>query len=233
MRESILRDKWQQLRQLMARYRCRRELHPKGFTILELLVVTVIIGTLSTMAAPPLQRAREMAQVSRAIAEIGIISSELAIYFEINFTLPASLAGIERASLLDPWGLPYMYVPLTGPGSWGLPGRTSSRCRSTPTSTWAAPDRTVRVNLRSPQRTARTTSSGPGTEVLSASPRISNTINMDEADRMRFELEHFRTKLGLANRQAVPSGAPSFRRQRCRSSPIYTSGHRFSLRAPN
>ena len=117
MRESILRDKWQQLRQLMARYRSRRKLHPKGFTILELLVVTVIIGTLSTMAAPPLQRAREMAQVSRAIAEIGIISSELAIYFEINFTLPASLAGIERASLLDPWGMPYMYVPLTGPGA--------------------------------------------------------------------------------------------------------------------
>ena len=117
MRESILRNKWQQLRQLMARYRCRRELHPKGFTILELLVVTVIIGTLSTLAAPPLQRAREMAQVSRAIAEIRIISSELAIYFEINFTLPASLAGIERASLLDPWGLPYMYVPLTGPGA--------------------------------------------------------------------------------------------------------------------
>ena len=103
----------------MARYRSRRELHPKGFTILELLVVTVIIGTLSTMAAPPLQRAREMAQVSRAIAEIRIISSELAIYFEINFTLPASLAGIERASLLDPWGLPYMYVPLTGPGAGG------------------------------------------------------------------------------------------------------------------
>ena len=100
----------------MARYRSRRELHRKGFTILELLVVTLIIGTLSTMAAPTLQRAREMAQVSRAIAEIGIISSELAIYFEINFTLPASLAGIERASLLDPWGLPYMYVPLTGPG---------------------------------------------------------------------------------------------------------------------
>ena len=101
----------------MARYRSRRELHPKGFTILELLVVTVIIGTLSTLAAPPLQKAREMAQVSRAIAEIAIISSELAIYFEINFTLPASLAGIERASLLDPWGLPYMYVPLIGPGA--------------------------------------------------------------------------------------------------------------------
>ena len=103
----------------MARYRSRRELHPKGFTILELLVVTVIIGTLSTIAAPPLQRARDMAQVSRAIAEIRILSSELAIYIEINFTPPVSLAAIDRAALLDPWGNPYMYVPLTGPSATG------------------------------------------------------------------------------------------------------------------
>ena len=98
----------------MARYRSRRELHKKGFTILELLVVTVIIGTLSTLAAPPLQRARDMAQVGRAIAEIRIISSELAIYMEINFEPPVSLAAIDRAALLDPWGNPYMYVPLAG-----------------------------------------------------------------------------------------------------------------------
>ena len=103
----------------MARYRSRRELHPKGFTILELLVVTVIIGTLSTLAAPPLQRARDMAQVGRAIAEIRIISSELAIYMEINFVPPVSLAAIDRAALLDPWGNPYMYVPLNGPSATG------------------------------------------------------------------------------------------------------------------
>lgn len=66
------------------------------------------------MAAPSLQRAREMAQVGRAIAEISIISSELAIYIEINFGPPVSLAAIDRASLLDPWGNPYMYVRLTG-----------------------------------------------------------------------------------------------------------------------
>ena len=110
----MLRHKWQQLRQLMARYRSRRELPPKGFTILELLVVTVIIGTLSTLAAPPLQRARDMALVGRAIAEIRIISSELAIYIEINFEPPVSLAAIDRAALLDPWGNPYMYTPLAG-----------------------------------------------------------------------------------------------------------------------
>ena len=71
-------------------------------------MVTVIIGTLSSMAAPSLQRAREQAQVGAAIAEIAILQSELAVYIEINFGPPVSLAAIDRAGLIDPWGFPYV-----------------------------------------------------------------------------------------------------------------------------
>ena len=98
----------------MARYRVWSEDPPPGFTLLELLVVTMIIGTLSTMAAPALQRAREMAQVGAAIAELRIIDTELAIYIEINFEPPANLAMIDRASLIDPWGYAYVYQSLVG-----------------------------------------------------------------------------------------------------------------------
>jgi len=102
------------MRQLMALYRARRARNVTGFTIIELLVVTMIIGTLSSMAAPRLQGMRERAQIVRATADIRIISSELIAYIAINFTPPVSLAAIERASLLDPWGNPYMYVSLSG-----------------------------------------------------------------------------------------------------------------------
>jgi prepilin-type N-terminal cleavage/methylation domain-containing protein len=101
---------------LIERYRSRFEIPQAGFTLLELLMVTVIIGTLSTMAAPSLQRAREQAQVAAAIAEIAILQSELAIYIEINFGPPVSLAAIDRAGLIDPWGYPYVYRVVTGPG---------------------------------------------------------------------------------------------------------------------
>ncbi len=114
MRESILRHKWQQLGQLMGRCRSGREALRAGFTFLELLLVTVIIGTLATMVAPSLERARERAQVAATIANIRIMEAELAIYIEINFGPPASLAEIGRASLLDPWGNPYEYNALTG-----------------------------------------------------------------------------------------------------------------------
>ncbi len=103
----------------MARYRTWSEDPPPGFTLLELLVVTLIIGTLSTMAARSLQRAREQAQVGAAIAELRIIQSELAIYIEINFGPPVSLAAIDRAGLIDPWGYTYIYNPLTGSGAAG------------------------------------------------------------------------------------------------------------------
>ena len=101
----------------MAHFRTWREDPPPGFTLLELLVVTVIIGTLSTMVAPSLQRAREMAEVAAASSEIRIIEAELTIYWQDNFVFPASLAAINRAGLLDPWGYTYIYNPLTGPSS--------------------------------------------------------------------------------------------------------------------
>ena len=104
------------MHQRVARYRRWSENPSAGFSILELLVVTVIIGTLSTMVAPSLQRAREQAQVGAAAIEIRVIEAELAIYFEINFALPVSLAAIDRAGMVDPWGYPYIYVVVTGPG---------------------------------------------------------------------------------------------------------------------
>ena len=79
-------------------------------------MVTVIIGTLSSMAAPSLQRAREQAQVGAAISEIRIIEAELSIYIEITFGPPVSLAAIDRAGLVDPWGYPYVYNVVSGPG---------------------------------------------------------------------------------------------------------------------
>lgn len=82
-------------------------------------MVTVIIGTLATMVAPSLQRARERAEVAAAVSNIRIIEAELAIYIELNFAPPVSLAAIDRAVLLDPWGSPFVYRVSTGSGGGG------------------------------------------------------------------------------------------------------------------
>ena len=112
-----------QSRKRVRRHRGRREFY-HGFTLLELLIVTVIVGTLASLTAPTFQRARERAMNVRAIADIRVMESELAIYVEDNFASPASLAAIGRATLLDPWGNPYVYLALdTGKGGAASGGR--------------------------------------------------------------------------------------------------------------
>ena len=64
------------------------------------------------MTAPALQQARERALNVRAIADIRIMESEIAIYIAFSFAPPVSLAVIGRAGMLDPWGNPYVYLAL-------------------------------------------------------------------------------------------------------------------------
>lgn len=97
-----------------------------GFTLLELLVVTVIVGTLASMAAPSMQRAREQAAVARAIADIRIVGQEISVYMVNNFLPPVNLAVIGRAGLMDPWGNAYEYLQINTGASKGKGGGGAS-----------------------------------------------------------------------------------------------------------
>ncbi len=87
-----------------------------GFTLLELTIVTVIIGVLASIAAPNVQRVREKALVARAIGDMKAIEIELLLYAANNLTAlpPDDLTAIEREALLDPWGNPYAYTRIAG-----------------------------------------------------------------------------------------------------------------------
>ena len=92
-----------------------------GFTLIELLLVLVILGTLSGIAAPYLQKARERAQIARAIGDIRALQIEIANYEATHNEPPNSLIDIGREGLLDPWGRPYEYlkIRIAGGGSGG------------------------------------------------------------------------------------------------------------------
>jgi general secretion pathway protein G len=88
----------------------------RGFTIIELLLVVVIMGLLAALAIPNLQRVTERARNARAIGDIRAFGHEITEYHLENDVYPSSLADIGRGGAEDPWGNPYEYLVITGPG---------------------------------------------------------------------------------------------------------------------
>ena len=91
-----------------------------GFTMIEMLIVMAIIGTLLAIALPILQTALDKARITRAIGDIGALQTDIAAFEAGGKGLPASLAYIGRASLMDPWGNPYQYLKFDSPGGKGV-----------------------------------------------------------------------------------------------------------------
>ncbi len=96
-----------------------------GVTLIEMLIVIAIIGTILAIALPMIQEALHQARVARAIGDIGAIQTDIAAYEAGGKGLPESLATIGRESLVDPWGSPYQYLnfELATMGGGGAKGR--------------------------------------------------------------------------------------------------------------
>jgi general secretion pathway protein G len=85
-----------------------------GFTLVEILIVLALIGTLAAISIPSYLRALDKARSTRAIADIKNIALTISAYESQNQALPDSLEAIGMAALRDPWGHPYQYTKLQG-----------------------------------------------------------------------------------------------------------------------
>jgi general secretion pathway protein G len=73
-----------------------------GFTLVELLAVVGIIGSVVAMGIPASQYAVQRARVARAIVELRAISKNLDLQDSLPDALPLPVTR-------DPWGNPYQY----------------------------------------------------------------------------------------------------------------------------
>jgi general secretion pathway protein G len=91
----------------------------RAFTLVEVLIVVVILGILTAIAIPNLQRAVEKARIARAIGDVKAIGRNLQEYDLENNTFPASLSELGMGGLEDPWGNAYEYLRFDAGGTNG------------------------------------------------------------------------------------------------------------------
>ena len=72
-----------------------------------MMAVVAIIGVMSGMSISATRRMAERAKQARAIGDLRILLIEL----NGMDVLPATLAGIKRGGMLDPWGREYVFYP--------------------------------------------------------------------------------------------------------------------------
>ena len=81
----------------------------QGFTLLELLVVIVIVGLMSTVALPLYESYALRAKTTDATTDMLRIQMAIDRFESDNFHLPDSLVDVGMQNLLDPWGHTYVY----------------------------------------------------------------------------------------------------------------------------
>jgi len=120
---------YQDARQINRRLRARRAPH-RGFTLIEIMVVVIIIGLLAAVIVPSVISKVDEARVTKAKADIQSLETALTMFRLDNSKYPTTDQGLEALVVqptdpsirhwrqggylqrvsLDPWGNKYLYV---------------------------------------------------------------------------------------------------------------------------
>jgi general secretion pathway protein G len=113
----------------------------RGFTLIEIMVVVVILGILAAMVAPKILSRPDQAKVTVARSDIETISQALELFRLDNGFYPSTDQGLDalvkkptitpeprnwnpegylKKAPVDPWGNPYIYLQPGNHGKYDL-----------------------------------------------------------------------------------------------------------------
>jgi general secretion pathway protein G len=118
--------------------RARPAAPPRGFTLIEIMVVVVILAILGTLVAPQILGRIDEARVTKAKNDLRLYESALDLYRMDNYRYPTTDQGLDalvrkpadatvknwrpegyvKQLVKDPWNHDYVYV---SPGTGGAP----------------------------------------------------------------------------------------------------------------
>lgn len=84
----------------------------RGFTLIELMMVVAIIGTLASIAIPNFMSYRERAVFAGVIVDFKNIETAAYAFYADNNRFPNTLIEAGLGNPKDPWGNPYVYYPI-------------------------------------------------------------------------------------------------------------------------
>jgi len=97
----------------LPRFGRRRLVSETAFSVIELLIVVAIIGTLAAIAVPSLFAAVDQARITKAVGDIHAIELDIKTFLLTKGRMPVDLAEVGADQIRDPWGNPYVYTDLT------------------------------------------------------------------------------------------------------------------------
>jgi len=86
----------------------------RGMTLIEVMIVIVIIGILSSIAIPTYFNSKEKAKMAATISEIKILEKMIQAYNIDHDSYPETLEDLGIKTPKDPWGNPYQYLKIEG-----------------------------------------------------------------------------------------------------------------------
>lgn len=88
----------------------------RGFTLVELIVVSAILGVLITIGIPAYSSFVNKAKISKCIGDILTIQKDIYAFTIENRALPVNLDKVNWGNFRDPWGNLYEYSPVAARG---------------------------------------------------------------------------------------------------------------------